>query len=405
MKVNRMTPQALPTALPQTLGFDTQRTQNIIRVLQREVDRGRLPGAVVLVARHGQVLLHQALGQQDPQAVKPMGLDAIFRIYSMTKPIVSVAVMQLLERGQLLLSDAVAKHLPEFADVKLAHFEGETMHLRAPRRAPTVQDLLCHTSGLTYEITGSAPVQVMYAQAKLGSRERSNREFSRALAEIPLMFEPGSIWAYSRATDLLGALVEAVSGQTLGAYLQEHILGPLGMVDTGFSVPPDQQHRIAEPFAHDPDGGTQMPLIDLRKVPRMEAGGMGLASTAQDYARFVQCLSNGGELLGQRVLSPASLRLMTADHLGGLGQQTTEHSGDMLGRGTGFGLGFSVRLHEGLETLPGAVGLYSWGGIAGTTFWVDPANDFFAILMAQAPNQRDYFRPMFRNLVYAAFTG
>ncbi len=398
-------PQALPTALPQTLGFDTDRCHTIGAVLQREVNIGRLPGAVVLVARHGQVLLHQALGQQDPQVGTPMGLDAIFRIYSMTKPMVSVAVMQLMERGQLLLGDAVAKHLPEFADVKLAHFEGETMHLRAPRRAPTVQDLLCHTAGLTYEITGSAPIQRMYAKAKLGSRARSNREFARALAEMPLMFEPGSTWAYSRATDLLGALVEVVSGQTLGDYLQEHIISPLGMVDTGFSVPPDQQHRIAEPFAHDPDGGTPMALIDIRQVPRMEAGGMGLASTAQDYARFVQCLCNGGALLGQRILSPASVRLMTADHLGGISQQSTERSGDMLGRGTGFGLGFSVRLSEGMESLPGAVGLYSWGGIAGTTFWVDPANDLFAIFMSQAPNQRDYFRPLFRNLVYAAFTG
>jgi len=400
-----MHPQALPIALPETLGFDAQRCRNISRVLQHEVDIGRLPGAVVLVARQGKVLLHQALGQQDPQMGTPMGLDAIFRIYSMTKPIVSVAVMQLMERGQLLLSDAVAKHLPEFAGVKVAHFEGESMLLRAPRRAPTVQDLLCHTAGLTYEITGSAPVQRMYTQAQLGSRDRTNREFASALAQMPLMFEPGSIWAYSRATDLLGALVEAVSGQTLGTYLQENILVPLGMVDTGFSVPPDQQHRIAEPFGHDPDGGTQMPLIDIRQVPRMEAGGMGLASTARDYARFVQCLSNGGELLGQRILSPASLCLMTADHLGGMGQQTTERSGDMLGRGTGFGLGFSVRLAPGMETLPGAVGLYSWGGIAGTTFWVDPVNDFFAILMAQAPNQRDYFRPVFRNLVYAAFVG
>jgi CubicO group peptidase (beta-lactamase class C family) len=398
-------PEPLPTALPQTQGFDAERCHNISAVLQREVDTGRLPGAVLLVARKGQVLLHQAMGQQEPQAGVAMGLDAIFRIYSMTKPMVSVAVMQLMERGQLLLGDAVAKHLPEFADVKLAHFEGETMHLRPPRRAPTVQDLLCHTAGLTYEITGSAPIQRMYAQAKLGSLERSNREFARALAEIPLAFEPGSIWAYSRATDLLGALVEVVSGQTLGAYLHEHILAPLGMVDTGFSVPPDQQHRIAEPFAHDPDGGTPMELIDIRQVPRMEAGGMGLASTAQDYARFVQCLCNGGSLLGQRILSPSSVRLMTSDHLGGLGQQTTERSGDMLGRGTGFGLGFSVRLKEGMETLPGAVGLYSWGGIAGTTFWVDPANDLFAIFMSQAPNQRDYFRPLFRNLVYAAFTG
>jgi CubicO group peptidase (beta-lactamase class C family) len=400
-----MHPQSLPNASPQTVGFDAERCHNISRVLQRQVDSGRLPGAVVLVARHGKVLLHEALGQQDPQAGTPMGRDAIFRIYSMTKPIVSVAVMQLMERGRLLLSDPVAKVLPEFAEVKVANFDGDSMQLRAPRRAPTVQDLLCHTSGLTYEITGNAPVQRMYAQAKLGSRDRTNREFSRALAEMPLMFEPGSIWAYSRATDLLGALVEVVSGQTLGAYLQEHILGPLGMVDTGFSVPADQQHRIAEPFVHDPDGGTQMPLIDIRKTPAMQAGGMGLASTAQDYARFTQCLSSGGELMGQRILSPSSIRLMTADHLGGIGQQTTERSGDMLGRATGFGLGFSVRLAEGLETLPGAVGLYSWGGIAGTTFWVDPVNDLYAILMAQAPNQRDYFRPLFRNLVYAALTG
>ena len=400
-----MRPEPLPTALPETLGFDAARSRNIVQVLQREVDRGRLPGAVALVARHGQVVLHEAVGQQDPKSGTPMALDSIFRIYSMTKPIVSVAVMQLMERGQLLLSDPVAKHLPEFAGVQVGHFEGDTLHLRAPRRAPTVQDLLSHTSGLTYEILGSAPIQRMYAEAKLGSRDRTNAEFSRALAHMPLMFEPGSIWAYSRATDLLGALVEAVSGQTLGVFLQENILGPLGMVDTGFSVPPEQQHRIAEAFAHDPDGGTQMPLIDVRKVPRMEAGGMGLASTAQDYARFVQCLCNGGQLLGQRVLSTASVQLMTSDHLGGLGQQTTERSGDMLGRGTGFGLGFSVRMHPGLETLPGSVGLYSWGGIAGTTFWVDPVHDFFAILMAQAPNQRDYFRPMFRNLVYAAFTG
>ncbi|MFM6990544.1 MAG: serine hydrolase domain-containing protein [Rhodoferax sp.] len=400
-----MRSEPLPIAVPEAAGFDAGRIRNISKVLRREVDRGRLPGAVALVARHGQVLLQEAVGHQDPQAGTPMALDSIFRIYSMTKPIVSVAVMQLLERGELLLSDPVARHLPEFADVKVAHFEGDAMTLRAPRRAPTVQDLLSHTSGLTYEILGSAPIQRMYAKAQLGSRDRSNAEFSRALAQMPLMFEPGSIWAYSRATDLLGALIEAVSGQTLGTFLQENIFEPLGMVDTGFSVPPDQQHRIAEAFVQDPDGGIQMPLIDLRQVPRMEAGGMGLASTAQDYARFVQCLCNGGQLWGQRLLSPSSVKLMTSDHLGGLGQQTTERSGDMLGRGTGFGLGFSVRLHPGLETLPGSVGLYSWGGIAGTTFWVDPVHGFFAILMAQAPNQRDYFRPMFRNLVYAAFTG
>ncbi len=387
---------------PQSLGFCPQRTEQLLQVLQSHVDRGHLPGAVALIARHGQVLLHQAMGQQDPATGQAMAVDSIFRIYSMTKPVVSVAVMQLVERGQLLLSDTVAQHLPEFANAQVSSTADGHAQLQDPKSAPTVQDLLRHTAGLTYEILGNEPIQRQYAQARLASRDRSNREFARVLATIPLMFEPGTVWEYSRATDLLGTLVEVVSGQSLGQYLQDHILGPLGMVDTSFVVPPDKHHRIAEPFATDPDGGIAPRLIDIRKPVALEAGGAGLASTAADYARFLQCLLNGGALDGQRILSPTTVRYMTADHLGGIGVHRAGRSGELLPPGHGFGLGFAVRTEEGVAAMAGSKGLYFWGGIAGTTFFVDPVKDFFAVMMVQAPNQRDFYRPLFRNLVYAA---
>jgi len=398
------TTQQLPLGSAKDLGFCPQRTRRLVEVLQAEVTKARLPGAVALIARRGQVLLHETVGQQDPTAGVPMVLDSIFRIYSMTKPIVSVAVMVLMERGRLLLSDTVAQHLPEFADLKLTtHISGHSVQHR-PRTAPTVQDLLRHTAGLTYEILGTEPIQRQYAQAQLASRDRSNREFAQALAAIPLMFEPGTVWEYSRATDLLGALVEVVSGQSLGTFLQENILGPLGMVDTSFVVPPDKHHRIAEPFEKDPDGGIAMRLIDVRQSVALEAGGAGLASTSADYARFLQCLLNGGELDGQRILSNATVRYMTTDHLGDIAVHRAGRSGELLPPGHGFGLGFAVRLDEGVAAQAGSKGLYYWGGIAGTTFFVDPAKEFFALMMIQAPNQRDYYRPLFRNLVYAALT-
>ena len=387
----------------QEAGFSPQRMHTLTQVLQAEVTRARLPGAVALIARHGKIVLHHALGQQNPALASPMALDSIFRVYSMTKPLVSVAVMQMMERGQLLLSDPVAQHLPEFANVPVAtQVSGQTV-LQPPQAQPTVHDLLRHTAGLTYEILGNDPIQLQYAKARLGSRERTNAEFAQALAAIPYRFEPGTVWEYSRATDLLGALVERISGQTLGDYLQQHILGPLGMVDTAFVVPALQHHRIAEPFDKDPDGGVAMRLMDIRKPAPMEAGGAGLASTAMDYARFLQCLLAGGITPdGHQLLSPATVRFMTADLLGSIEPYRAGRSGELLPPGHGFGLGFAVRTHEGLATVPGSKGLYYWGGIAGTSFFVDPVKDFFAILMIQAPNQRDYYRPLFRNLVYAA---
>lgn len=384
---------ALPHAQPADVGLCPERTQRLMDVMRREVASGRLPGGVALIARHGQVALFESLGQQDPAAGTSMQADSIFRIYSMTKPIVSVAVMMLMERGQLLLSDPVGQHLPEFANPRVHTPQG----LVAPRQAATVQDLLRHTSGLTYEFLGDSAVQRQYGEVKIASRDRTNDEYCKALAAIPLQYEPGTVWEYSRATDVLGRLVEVVSGQSLGQFLQQEIFGPLGMVDTGFVVPPEHHHRIAEPFAQDPDGGVLMKVIDAKQTPKLEGGGGGLMSTAMDYARFLQCMRNRGELDGVRLLGPHTVDYMTADHLDG-----RPVAGTLLPAGHGFGLGFAVRKATGVSAVPGSAGLYYWGGIAGTTFFVDPVLDLYAVFMIQAPNQREYYRPLFRDLVYAA---
>ncbi len=385
----------LDTAHPADIGLNPQRTQQVVNVLQDSVDRQHIPGAVVMVARQGRIGLFEAIGQQDPATGTPMRTDSIFRIYSMTKPLVSVAIMMLVERGRLLISDPVSRWLPEYNNQPVLGNAG----LVPAWQTPTVQDLLRHTAGLTYEFLGDSPVQREYAKVNIASRGRSNDEFSKALAGIPLQFQPRSCWAYSRATDVLGRLVEVISGQTLGQFLQHEIFDPLGMVDTGFAVPPAQQHRIVEPFGHDPDGGVPMKLFNPREVPAMESGGGGLMSTAMDYARFLQCLRNGGELDGHRLLSRHTLAFMTADHLGDI-----PIDGTLLPPGHGFGLGFAVRRAAGESPVPGSVGTYHWSGIGGTSFFVDPAQDLYAMLLTQAPNQRDHYRQLLRNLVYAALT-
>ena len=394
----------LPCALPDQVGLCGERSDRLLAVLQSEIDRQRLPGAVVLVARHGKVALFESLGAQDPATGTAMAKDSIFRIYSMTKPVVSVAIMMLMEQGQLLLSDPVARHLPEFASqhVAVGDDAGKSQTLRPARRDATVHDLLRHTAGLTYEFMDSLPIHRQYAQARIGSRQRSNAEFSKALAALPLLADPGSVWEYSRATDVLGRLVEVCSGQTLAAFLQEKILAPLGMHETAFSVPATQHGRIAESYAHDPDGGLPMQMIDIRSQAALASGGGGLASTVMDYARFLQFMLNWGVLDGVRLLGSHTVDFMTADHLGAIPVNPIGASPALLPPGHGFGLGFAVRTAAGLSTVPGSVGLYYWGGIAGTTFFVDPALDMFALMMIQAPNQREYFRPLFRSLVYAA---
>jgi CubicO group peptidase (beta-lactamase class C family) len=392
-----MAADAPALAPPAELGFCPQRLGRLRAAFQSEIDRQRLPGAVMVVARHGRFAVCDSLGRQDPAHATPMAPDALFRIYSMTKPLVSVAAMVQVEQGALLLSDPITRWLPEFASTPVAVEVDGVVQLRPVGQPATVQDLLRHTAGFTYEFLGSAPVQRQYAQVQIASRERTNAAFSAQLAALPLMYPPGTVWEYSRATDVLGRLLEVVTGQPLGQHLQRTILDPLGMRDTGFAVPPEHHHRIAEPLAHDPDGGIPLRVLDPRRVPAMEAGGGGLVSTAADYARFLQCLLNGGELDGVRLLSPHTVAFMTADHLGPMPAM-----GTLLPPGHGFGLGFAVRTALGQSPVPGSVGTYHWSGIAGTSFFVDPALDLFGILMVQAPNQREQYRALFRNLVYAA---
>ena len=226
-----------------------------------------------------------------------------------------------------------------------------------------------------------------YAQARMGTRDRSNAEFMPALAALPLVAQPGSVWEYSRATDVVGRLVEAISGQTLGAYLKEKILDPLRMTQTAFSVAPQLHSKIAEPFAKDPDGAPQMRVLDIRTPVAFESGGGGLASTAMDYARFMQFMLNGGELGGVRLLGPRTVDFMTADHLGPIPIHPGGSS-TLMSPGYGFGLGFAVRTATGLASVPGSVGMYYWGGLAGTTFFIDPKEDFFATLMIKAQAAR-----------------
>ncbi|MDP3762294.1 MAG: serine hydrolase domain-containing protein [Ramlibacter sp.] len=366
-------------------------------VLQSHIDHQRIPGAIAVVALGDHVEMFESLGRLDPAAGTTMKDNAIFRVYSMTKPLVSLAALMLAEEGRLQMGDAVSKYLPEFGSQKVAMEEGGAVRLEPARREATVHDLLRHTAGLTYEFLGSNAVQRQYEAADVVDRSRTNAEFCKVLAAIPLQDQPGSRWQYSRATDVLGALLEVVSGQPLGRLLQERILGPLGMKDTAFSVPKDQWHRIAEPFANDPETGQPVTIMDAREVPKFESGGGGLMSTAPDYIRFLQFMRNRGTLQGARLVSRKTIEWMTSDHVGSIAV-----NGDLLLPGYGFGLGFSVRLANGLAPQPGSRGQYFWSGIGGTSFLVDPAEDLFAMLLTQAPNQRIFFRNLFRHLVYAA---
>ena len=391
-----MTP--LPSAAPEEIGLSSLRLATLNRVMRGEIERGRVPGAVALIARRGRLGFFESFGQRDAAAGAPMTKDTIFRIYSMTKPITSVAAMMLWEEGRFLLSDPVAQYLPDFSDPTVAVERGGEIERVPAERAITIQDLLRHTSGLTYEFRGGGPVHKMYMSAKVHGRAQSNADQVARLGKLPLLHQPGTRWEYGRSTDVVGRLVEVLSGIPLGVFFERHILGPLGMVDTAFHVPPRHHSRLAAAFGTDPDSGTAVQLLEVRDPPSFESGGGGLVSTAADYARFLQMLLNGGTLDGSRYLSRKTIELMTADHLG-----TITGAPDLLLPGHGFGLGFAVRLHAGMSPAPGSVGLYFWGGLAGTTFWVDPAEQLFALMLIQAPGQRDYFRTLFRDLVYSAF--
>ncbi|MDA9533270.1 serine hydrolase domain-containing protein [Bradyrhizobium sp. CCBAU 25338] len=388
----------VPDARPETLGLSRPRLQAMSNAFKREIDKGTVPGVTVLVARRGQIGWFEALGKQGPAGDAAMARDSIFRIFSMTKPIVSVGIMALVEDGQLLLGDAVAKFIPEFASQKVGVVKDGKLELVPPTRPMTVQDLLRHTSGLTYEHQGDGPVHKLYQESRVRSRKISNAEHAALVASFPLVCQPGAEFNYSRSTDILGRIIEVVSGRTLGAFLTERVLAPLQMAETGFSTSEANAGRLAEPFAADPWTGDKVALFNMLEQPVMESGGGGLVSTAMDYARFCLMLRNGGTLDGNRVIGRKTLELMAADHLG----PGVAINGTLLSPGHGFGLGFAMRREAGIAPFPGSVGQYFWSGIAGTFFWIDPKEDLFAVFMSQGPGQRDYTRTLVRDLVYAA---
>jgi CubicO group peptidase (beta-lactamase class C family) len=389
----------LPTAQPEDVGLSSSALQRLSQAINDRVASGHVPGAVALIARHGKVAYFEAFGRRDPASDAPMTTDAIFRIYSMTKAIVSVGVMMLWEEGRLLLGDPIGKYLPALDAVKVGVPEGGTLRLVEADRPITVQDLLRHTSGLTYEFRGTSLVHKAYIEARTARLRQTNEEHVATLGTLPLLHQPGTKWEYSRSTDVLGRLIEVISGQTLGGFLSERVLGPLGMDDAGFWVAERHQGRLAEPFAKDPENGTDVALLDVRRPAIFESGGGGMVSTTMDYARFLAMLLGNGRLGETRLLGRKTVELMTSDHLG-----TITGSPDLLPPGHGFGLGFAVRTSAGMAPFPGSVGNYYWGGAAGTTFWVDPAERLFAVMMIQAPVQREHYRVLFRDLVYAAVT-
>ncbi|MGE5158707.1 MAG: serine hydrolase domain-containing protein [Gemmatimonas sp.] len=388
----------LPEAKPDTLGLSVAALQRLSDALKREVDKGTMPGATIMVARRGRIGWFDAVGRQSPAAPAPMAQDSIFRIFSMTKPIVSVGIMMLLEEGRFLLNEPVAKFIPEFADQKVGVENNGKLDVVPLERPMTIQDLLRHTSGITYDHTGNSLVQQLYRETRLRSRKITNAEHAALVASLPLICQPGAEWNYSRSTDILGRIIEVVTGQSLGTFLTERILAPLQMAETGFFTGAANAARLAEPFATDPWNGEKIQLFNMLEKPAMESGGGGLVSTTMDYARFCQMLLNGGALDGTRIIGRKTLELMAADHL----SPGVKIQGTLLAPGHGFGLGFAVRTTPGIASFSGSVGQFYWSGMAGTFFFIDPKEELFTVFMSQAPNQRDYTRTLVRNLVYAA---
>jgi CubicO group peptidase (beta-lactamase class C family) len=387
----------LPYAPSETVGLIPERLERLTAVMAHEVEEKKAPGVSMLIARHGKIAYRESVGALRPGG-PTMADDAIFRIYSMTKPIVSVAAMMLVEEGRLLITDPVSKYLPAFANLKVGVVNGDKLDLAPLKRPITIQDLMRHTSGLTYGFTGASPVQKLAKAAVVVSSDRTSAENVEAIAKLPLMHQPGEVWEYSLSTDVLGRIVEIVEGARLSAVLQQRLFGPLGMTDTAFFTPESKLARRAEPFSFDFMTAAGVDTRESTAPPKFESGGGGLMSTLADYTRFVAMLAHGGAIDGVRILSPQTLAFMASDHL----DAKVDRSHFLLWPGHGFGLGFCVRTEPGRAPTAGSVGEFFWGGMMGTAFWVSPRDSLFAVLMVQTPEYREYFRVLFRNLVTAA---
>jgi CubicO group peptidase (beta-lactamase class C family) len=399
-----------PVADPAAAGLSAAALGRLTGVLAAEVERNRLPGAVAAVVRRGKLGYFEVLGRQNPASDAPMRADSIFRVFSMTKPIVSLAVMMLVEEGRLLLADPISKYLPEFAEMKVGVERNGTFALE-PAAAPiTVHDLLRHTSGLTYDFVATGRLKDIYTNATLHRRSQTNAEFCKALAGLPLLHQPGTHWSYSHATDVLGRLVEVVAGAPLEEVLQARILGPLGMTETSFALRDEDAPRLAALYSPDPETGraARNEVLGQRAFapPEFLSGGGGLLSTAHDYLRFMRMLLGGGQLDGVRLLGPRTVAYMGRNHLPG-GADLTRFGRPLFAEsafdGIGFGLGFSVVLDPAEGKVPSSAGELAWGGAASTAFYLDPLEDLGVLFLTQLlPSSAHPIRPQLRQLVAQA---
>ncbi len=422
----------IPSTAPARVGLDAQRLERIGEYMNSAVDDGTMIGGMAVIARNGRIAYTQTWGMKDREAGEPMAEDALFRIYSMTKPITGVALMMLYEEGRFFLNDPVAKYIPELADLVVARSTADggntrivsdgtqsmtlgegnedlTGQTRKPMRQPTIRDLLTHTAGFTYGVFGDTEVDRLYREAGIITDDVDLEEFVTRLGKIPLQYDPGTRWHYSVSVDIQGRLVEVLSGMSLGEFLKTRLFDPLDMKDTSFVVPADKLGRLAQLYtpegtAEGADGFRSLgsgPLVvapasvsdGFMEGAKFESGGGGLVSTARDYLRFSQMMLNGGELDGVYILSPKTVELMTMNHLGGISMG--------FGRtGVGFGLGFAVALDQGEIGEIGSEGEYNWGGAAGTRFWIDPEENLIGIFMVQSIPHRTRLADTFKVLTY-----
>jgi CubicO group peptidase (beta-lactamase class C family) len=389
-------------------GFSAAGLARIDAYIKNEIAGNKIPGAIMMIQRNGKTAYFHSFGVRDPGTKEPMTPNTIFRIYSMSKPITTVAAMMLVEEGKLQLDDPLSKYIPAFADVKVGvekkGEDGKTvLDLVATKKPITIQDLMRHTSGLTYGFFGEGMVKKAYVDANLLEGDVDNATFADRLAKLPLAYQPGTTWDYSQSVDILGRVIEVVSGKSLYQFEKERLLDPLGMKDTAFYVTdPAKKSLVAEPFPNDRKIGAGAEMNDPRVLRKYESGGGGMVSTIGDYARFTQMMLNGGTLDGKRYLSPKTVAYMGSNHIGpAAGVVPGPYY--LPGAGFGFGLGFAVRTEAGVSPIEGSAGEMNWSGAGGTTFWIDPKENMYVVFMAQTVSQRGRIRVTLKNLVYGAF--
>ncbi len=390
----------LPVVEPETVGMCSERLARIKPVMMKFVDEGQAPGFVTAIARRGELVHYEAMGYMDVASRRPMLPDAIFRLHSQTKPVVGVATMMLFEEGHFGLNDPIAAYLPEFSEMEILQDDGS----RVKARPITIKHLMTHTAGLSYYLYPETPVGKMYVDAGLVTNSaRLNgttcEQYVKKIASLPLIAQPGTIWSYSEAMTVLGRLIEVISGRSLGEFLKQRLFTPLGMVDTNFYVPPEKIDRLATQYMQAPDGGlVEVPKDDISKgdyasvsndfsrPPSYEGGGSGLVGTAPDYLRFAQMLLNGGELDGERFLSPLTVDCMMSNHLGPeFGEAPLAAMGNYAWSTPGIGFGFCGLVVTDIVASgsTGSNGEYSWGGGASTDFWIDRRQNLIGLVMTQ----------------------